>query len=93
MDTLALALLTGIDHKTFVQTYEDLNLHETNKEWDLEEEKVIPKMPGDGDDEGARGGVPNPGSPLPGAPLPGAPLPGAPPVVPELDPQVKAYVA
>ena len=40
MDTLALALLTGIDHKTFVQTYEDLNLHETNKEWDLEEEKV-----------------------------------------------------
>ena len=55
---------------------------------DLEEEKVKPKMPGGGDDEVALGGVPNPG-----APLPGAPLPGAPPVVPELDPQVKAYVA
>ena len=40
MDTLALALLTGIDHKNFVLMYEDLNLHEANKEWDLEEKKV-----------------------------------------------------
>jgi len=46
MDTLALALLTGIDHKNFVLMYEDLNLHEANKEWDLEEKKRFATLMG-----------------------------------------------
>ena len=47
---------------------------------DLEEENLIPKMPWP--EEGARGGQPGP---------PGPPV--VPAAVPELDPQVKAYVS